>query len=80
MDRCLACNSADLRPITARQRRAYRYVLLGLVLTFLGAVMLVAGVGASALWIGVVIVGVAIVVIDLVIGRRGSSHLDVQTP
>jgi hypothetical protein len=38
----------------------------------LAAAMLVAGVGASALWIAVVTVGIAIVVIDRTRGRHGA--------
>jgi hypothetical protein len=47
-------------------------VRLAAVMMLLGAVMLVAGIGASALWIAVVTVGIAIVAIDRTRGRHGA--------
>jgi hypothetical protein len=41
-------------------------------LMLLGAVMLVADIGASGLWIAVIAVGIALVAIDL--SRRRSAH------
>jgi hypothetical protein len=39
-------------------------VWIAVVLMVIGAVMLIAGIGASGLWIAVVTVGIALVVID----------------
>ena len=49
--------------------------LLGLAvaLMLIGAVMLVAGFGATALWIGVVTVGIALTVIEISRGRHSVS-------
>jgi hypothetical protein len=49
--------------------------LLGLavVLMLLGAVMLVAGIGASTLWIGVIAVGIALTAIQISRGRHNVS-------
>jgi hypothetical protein len=46
-------------------------LVLAVVMMLLGAVMLVTGVGASAIWIAVVTVGIAIVVIERNRGRHG---------
>lgn len=48
-------------------------LLLGLAvaLMVIGAVLLVAGFGAPALWIGVVTVGIALTAIDRTRGRHG---------
>jgi hypothetical protein len=40
---------------------------------FIGAVMLVADIGAPALWIAVITIGIALVVIDRIRVRRGLS-------
>jgi len=45
-------------------------VWLASVLMFVAAVFLVAGIGASTLWIAVIPVGIAIVVIDRTRGHR----------
>jgi hypothetical protein len=42
-------------------------------LMFIGAVMLVADIGAPALWIAVITIGIALVVIDRIPVRRGLS-------
>jgi hypothetical protein len=49
--------------------------LLGLAvaLMLIGAVMLVAGFGATALWIGVVTAGIALTVIEISRGRHSVS-------
>jgi hypothetical protein len=46
------------------------FVWVAVVLMVLGAVMLIAGIGAPGLWIAVVTVGIALVVID----RTRSRH------
>ena len=46
------------------------FVWIAVVLTLMGAVMLIAGIGAPGLWIAVVTVGIALVVID----RTRSRH------
>jgi hypothetical protein len=40
------------------------FVWIAVVLMLMGAVMLIAGIGAPGLWIAVVTVGIAVVVID----------------
>jgi hypothetical protein len=45
-------------------------VWIAVALMLVGAFMLVAGIGAPALWIAVVTVGIALVAIDRVRGRR----------
>ena len=40
------------------------FVWIAVVLMLLGAVMLIAGIGAPGLWIAVIAVGIALVVID----------------
>ena len=49
--------------------------LLGLAvaLMLIGAVMLVAGFGGAALWIGVITVGIALTAIEISRGRPGVS-------
>ena len=47
-------------------------LLLAVVMMLLGAVMLMTGVGASALWIAIVTAGIAIVVIAWARGRNGA--------
>jgi len=46
------------------------FVWIAVVLMLMGAVMLIAGIGAPGLWIAVVTVGIALVVID----RTRSGH------
>ena len=46
------------------------FVWIAVVLMLMGAVMLIAGIGAPGLWIAVVTVGIALVVID----RTRSRH------
>lgn len=43
-------------------------------LMLLGAVLLVAGVGAAGLWIAVIAVGIALVAVDLYRRRQGPRH------
>jgi len=64
-------DSSDARPVTAKERRSRRNSLIGAVLVLLAVSMLVAGVGASVVWIALVIVSIAVVVIDGITGRRG---------
>jgi hypothetical protein len=45
-------------------------VWIAVVLMLLGAVMLIAGIGAPGLWIAVVAVGIALFVIDRSQGRH----------
>ena len=40
------------------------FVWIAVVLMLMGAVMLIAGIGAPGLWIAVIAVGIALVVID----------------
>ncbi len=51
--------------------RPFVWIAVALMLT--GAFMLVAGIGAPALWIAVVTVGIALVVIDQTRSRRSLS-------
>jgi hypothetical protein len=44
---------------------------IAVALMVVGAVMLVAGVGAAGLWIAVVAVGIAMVAVDVTRRRRG---------
>ena len=46
------------------------FVWIAVVLMLMGAVMLIAGIGAPGLWIAVVTVGIALVIID----RTRSRH------
>ena len=46
---------------------------VAIVFMLLGAVSLVAGVGASALWVAMIAVGIAIVVIDLTRRRKSAA-------
>ena len=46
------------------------FVWIAVMLMLMGAVMLIAGIGAPGLWIAVVTVGIALVVID----RTRSRH------
>jgi hypothetical protein len=46
------------------------FVWIAVLLMLMGAVMLIAGIGAPGLWIAVVTVGIALVVID----RTRSRH------
>ena len=46
------------------------FVWIAVVLMLMGAVMLIAGIGAPGLWIAVVTVGIALVAID----RTRSRH------
>ena len=50
-------------------------LLLGLAVALMlfGAVMLVAGIGASALWIGVIAFGIALTAIEITRRRRSVS-------
>ena len=48
-------------------------VLLAVALMLIGAVCLVAGVGASGLWIAVIAAGIALVAVDQKRDRHGSS-------
>jgi hypothetical protein len=45
---------------------------IAVVLMIVGAVMLVAGVGASALWIAIITIGIALVAIDWTRGHRNA--------
>jgi hypothetical protein len=45
-------------------------VWIAVVLMVMGAVLLIAGIGAPGLWIAVVTVGIALVVIDRTRGRH----------
>ena len=49
-------------------------IWIAVVLMLVGAVLLVAGVGAAGLWIGVITVGIALVVIESYRGRQGHRH------
>ena len=46
-------------------------VWIAVALMVVGAVMLIAGIGASGLWIAVIAVGIALVVIDRTQRRHG---------
>jgi membrane-bound ClpP family serine protease len=46
------------------------FVWIAVLLMLMGAVMLIAGIGAPGLWIAVVTVGIALVIID----RTRSRH------
>jgi hypothetical protein len=58
-----------------QEKEVVMTLLLGVAVALMvvGAVMLVAGFGAPALWIGVVTVGIALTAIDLTRGRHGVS-------
>jgi hypothetical protein len=49
------------------------FIWIAVALMLIGAVMLVAGIGAPALWIAVITVGIALVAIDRLRGRRSLS-------
>ena len=49
------------------------FIWIAVVLMLIGAVMLVAGIGAPALWIAVITVGIALVAIDRIRARRSLS-------
>jgi hypothetical protein len=49
------------------------FIWIAVALMLIGAVLLVAGVGAPALWIAVITVGIAMVAIDRVRARRSLS-------
>ena len=49
------------------------FIWIAVALMLIGAVLLVADVGAPALWIAVVTVGIALVAIDRIRARRGLS-------
>jgi hypothetical protein len=49
------------------------FIWIAVALMLIGAVMLVAGIGAPALWIAVITVGIALVAIDRIRARRSLS-------
>jgi hypothetical protein len=49
-------------------------IWVAVVLMLVGAVLLVAGVGAAGLWIGVITLGIALVAIDVYRRRPGHHH------
>jgi hypothetical protein len=49
------------------------FIWIAVALMLIGAVMLVADIGAPALWIAVITVGIALVAIDRIRARRGLS-------
>jgi hypothetical protein len=49
------------------------FIWVAVALMLIGAVLLVAGIGAPALWIAVITVGIALVAIDRLRGRRRLS-------
>ena len=53
-------------------RQPLIWIAVALMLT--GAVLLVAGVGAAGLWIGVITIGIALVAIDAYRRRQGQHH------
>lgn len=50
-------------------------VWLAVVLMLIGAVMLVAGVGAGGLWIAVVTIGIALFVVDRTLRSHGHDRV-----
>jgi hypothetical protein len=49
------------------------FIWIAVALMLIGAVMLVAGIGAPALWIAVITLGIALVAIDRIRARRSLS-------
>ena len=49
------------------------FVWIAVVSMLIGAVLLVAGIGAPALWIAVITVGITLVAIDRIRARRSLS-------
>jgi hypothetical protein len=49
-------------------------IWVAVVMMVTGAVLLVVGVGASALWIAVITVGIALTAIELTRRRSGAPH------
>ena len=49
------------------------FIVIAVALMLIGAVLLVAGIGAPALWIAVIAVGIALVAIDRIRARRSLS-------
>jgi hypothetical protein len=49
------------------------FVWIAVASMLIGAVLLVAGIGAPALWIAVITVGIALVAIDRIRARRSLS-------
>ena len=50
------------------------FIWIAVPLMLLGAAMLIAGIGAPALWIGVITVGIALVAISGARGRTTARH------
>jgi hypothetical protein len=49
-------------------------IWIAVPLMLLGAVMIVAGIGAPALWIAVIAVGIALVAVDVTRGKAAARH------
>lgn len=49
------------------------FIWIAVALLLIGAAMLVAGIGAPALWIAVIAVGIALITVDRIRARRGLS-------
>lgn len=49
-------------------------IWVAVALLLVGAILLVAGIGAAGLWIGVIAVGIALVAIEGYRGRQGHHH------
>jgi hypothetical protein len=50
-------------------------LLIAAALMLIGAVLLVAGIGAPGLWITVITVGIALVALDSYRSRHGHDHI-----
>jgi hypothetical protein len=49
------------------------FIWIAVALLLIGAAMLVGGIGAPALWIAVIAVGIALITVDRIRARRGLS-------